>query len=137
MDTLPTVQLRHDQPEGHWHIDWMLASDDHADLITVRLPDRLERLEIGSEMAGTWLGRHRRRYLTYEGPLSQDRGRVQRVAEGRVLNWESAGDEWWITVEWSGGLRQDLVIIASDGDRQPGQICRVRRQSADGPSSPC
>ena len=135
MATTPTVQLRHDEPGDGWHIDWMLASAAADALVTVRLPGRLDRLEPGSRMRGTWLGDHRRRYLTYEGPLTGRRGSVRRVAEGRIIDWASDGDEWWITVVWTGGPRQLLRIPAAHPGGRPGEACEIYCESEHGSPS--
>ena len=43
----PTVQLRHELPDGTWHIDWMLARDPvgRRPLITFRAPGRIDDLD--------------------------------------------------------------------------------------------
>jgi hypothetical protein len=117
---LPTVQLRHvlhAPPAGDdmlggaleagpsWHIDWFLAtSDEPTDLLTsYRLPAMLHTLPVGRELPCVRIADHRPGYLTYEGPISRDRGEVIRVATGRwrylnpdplrarlEVHWESA-----------------------------------------------
>ena len=60
------------------HFDLMLAVDDAGPLRTWRLirwP-----AEVGD--AAEPIHDHRRRYLTYEGPISGGRGKVRRVAAG-------------------------------------------------------
>ncbi|XZE51885.1 hypothetical protein SH139x_003551 [Planctomycetaceae bacterium SH139] len=42
-------------------------------------------LPIGKALPATELAPHRRHYLDYEGPISANRGTVQRVAAGRYL----------------------------------------------------
>jgi|SRR6056297_2981155 len=42
-------------------------------------------LPIGQPMPATELAPHRRHYLDYEGPISANRGTVQRMAAGRFL----------------------------------------------------
>jgi hypothetical protein len=88
MKKLPTVLLHHTTPTGS-HYDWMLldpqdADDDQVDhaLWTARCP----------HPADAWLGLekfdlealppHRRCYLTFQGPLTGDRGHVQQVDQG-------------------------------------------------------
>ena len=78
--THPTVLLRHSLPDGSHHFDWMLARDDSGSLLTFRLD---EDISLGCQrFSGPRLPEHRRRYLEYEGPVSGDRGRVDRVARG-------------------------------------------------------
>ncbi|MAT80025.1 MAG: hypothetical protein CMJ29_00075 [Phycisphaerae bacterium] len=119
-----TVQLRHVEPGGDAHIDWMLSHDEHSLLVTIKLKDRLEALEAGSRMTGIFLGDHRRRYLTYEGPLSDGRGEVSRVASGRLLRWVRNGDNWWITVHWDDGPLQHLQVTI-EAESASGASCEI------------
>ncbi|MEE2906627.1 MAG: hypothetical protein VX527_02235 [Planctomycetota bacterium] len=118
MNGTPTVQLRHELPDGQWHVDWMLARDATSPLVTIRLNDRLDQLEKGLTVLGNFLGEHRRRYLTYEGPLTDGRGEVRQIASGHLLDWVCDGDKWWITVQWDNGLRQQLQVHI-EGDPPP------------------
>ena len=136
MNVTPTVQLRHDLPDGRWHVDWMLARDETSPLVTIRLEDRLDHLEKGLSTSGNYLGDHRRRYLTYEGPLTGGRGQVRRVAAGDLLNWACHGDEWWITVQWEAGPLQQLRVLAEGGPPATGATCRIYCvESSDGGDS--
>ena len=119
-----TVQLRHEEPDGGWHIDWMLSRDESSLLVTIKLEDRLEVLEAGSQVGGVFLGNHRRRYLAYEGQLSDDRGVVSRIASGHVLEWVCNGDNWWITVQWDEGPRQQFQITL-ESKATPGTNCVI------------
>ncbi len=86
---LPTVLLRHDSPAGLHH-DWLLGDpqlvdDPEARLWTARVgPPSTDWTALGS-----WdlepIQPHRRHYLTYQGPLSNGRGTVQRVDEGSFV----------------------------------------------------
>ena len=133
MTSTPTVQLRHEMPDGTWHIDWMLDRDGHSRLITFRLPDRPDRLLKGSFMAAEAIGDHRRDYLDYEGPVSDSRGSVTRLGHGEILEWASDGDEWWITVNWQDGPRQVLRIIQGTAHSNSSGSCRIycEESSAD------
>lgn len=125
MNGTPTVQLRHELPDGQWHVDWMLARDETSLLVTIQLDDRLDTLGKGFTVVGNFLGDHRRRYLTYEGPLSDGRGEVRQITSGHLLEWVCDGDNWWITVQWSNGPRQQLRVQAS-GDQTPkGGDCQI------------
>lgn len=74
------VVLEHDHPYLHW--DLMLEAGD-----TLRTW-RLEKPPLpGVDTRAEPLGRHRRAYLDYEGPLSGNRGSVQR--------WD-AGEFTWV-----------------------------------------
>lgn len=69
------VLLEHDYPEFHW--DFMLERGDT--LLTWRL-DRVP--DEAGEIMATSLPDHRAAYLDYEGPVSGNRGSVQRVDRG-------------------------------------------------------
>ncbi len=86
MDHLRYVILRHDRvPEPHF--DLMFEAAPGADLITWR---SLE-WPITQETNLTRLGEHRRAYLDYEGPVSNDRGDVKRVEAGTChIDWTTA-----------------------------------------------
>lgn len=91
--TLPAVQLRHDLPDGDWHVDWMIATDADGEgpLVAFRVPDALDRLPAGREILIERIGPHRPHYLDYEGPLSGGRGYVTRLAHGEVT-WSREPD---------------------------------------------
>jgi hypothetical protein len=82
----PTVVLRHDLPDGAHHFDWMIAQDPRGVrlLITFRMDRRIDQLAIDEAADATRLDDHRPIYLTYEGEISGNRGRVTRLREGRV-----------------------------------------------------
>ncbi|MEQ9095059.1 MAG: hypothetical protein RIE32_02215 [Phycisphaerales bacterium] len=84
-DRFPTVLLRHDLPDGTHHYDWMLATDEAGPLLTFRLDRDIS--QDNEPFEGLRLPHHRRHYLTYEGPISGNRGSVRRVHSGwcRVL----------------------------------------------------
>lgn len=70
------VILEHDHPELHW--DFMLEAGD------VLKTWRLARMpaQAGESIPALRLGDHRLAYLDYEGPVSGNRGEVQRRAAG-------------------------------------------------------
>ncbi len=93
--TMPrTVVLRHHLPDGTHHFDWLLEpADPPAPHAAERADDPNERVLIawrlaawpipaGSSIAAERLPPHRRLYLNYEGPISGNRGTVQRIATG-------------------------------------------------------
>jgi hypothetical protein len=135
MNPTQTVQLRHTTPDGRWHIDWMLARDAEGPLATLRLEQRLDSLPAGSTIPGRMIGDHRRQYLTYEGPLTADRGTVACVARGWILAWEHVGDDWWITLSWQGQGQQRLVVSplgSGLGGKQGGERdCSIQVTSSD------
>lgn len=84
MMDLPTVILLHETRDGRHH-DWMLANphDPDGPLWTARVtppPAHWHELEWWDLVP---LPPHRRIYLTYEGEISNGRGSVKRVDEGR------------------------------------------------------
>lgn len=46
---------------------------------------------------------HRAEYLTYEGPISGDRGSVVRVAQGEVQRINQAGSSIQLSIRWVQG----------------------------------
>lgn len=87
--SVPSVILRHDTPDGAWHLDWMMLLEN-GQLMTFRVAERPD--EAGGEFEATRLADHRAAYLDYEGEVSGGRGRVTRVARGRVRLVEARGD---------------------------------------------
>jgi len=86
----PTVLLWHDMPpesDVASHVDWLLAMEPAgtSPLKTFRLKRSLCELPIGAELIAEPIGDHRPAYLTYEGPVSGNRGSVRRLASGHVL----------------------------------------------------
>jgi hypothetical protein len=80
----PSVLLLHELPDGSSHYDWMIQRPAKAaGLITFRVLERIDR-EGAVHFSAVRLPDHRAEYLTYEGAVSRNRGRVSRVAEGRL-----------------------------------------------------
>ncbi|MFG0314975.1 MAG: hypothetical protein ACF8LL_12440 [Phycisphaerales bacterium] len=95
-----TVVLLHTRPGQPDHFDWLIDQPEHTHehrLITFRTPlrpDQHHRFE--AEKAPD----HRAFYLDYQGPLSQDRGEVTRVAQGTVLEWHFNENTIHATAKW-------------------------------------
>jgi hypothetical protein len=111
-DSVPTVLLRHELPDGSWHVDWMIANDPAGagPLLTFRPAGLIHELEAGQSIEAEQLPDHRSAYLEYEGELSGGRGRVTRAARGRAirqLGWD--GDALTLTVHWQGGEHPGVV----------------------------
>lgn len=72
--------LTHDHPFFHW--DLLLEVETVA--WTWRLTDHFgaTQFDTTEQLDAERIGDHRLHYLTYEGPVSGDRGRVVRVDEG-------------------------------------------------------
>ncbi|MCA9059439.1 MAG: hypothetical protein KDA85_13115, partial [Planctomycetaceae bacterium] len=69
------VILEHDFPFLHWD----LLLEDEVDARTWRL---LEDPRSGRSVRAEPIARHRLHYLTYEGPVSGNRGDVHAIARG-------------------------------------------------------
>jgi hypothetical protein len=89
---------------GDPHYDFMLESFPDSPLMTWRAKEW--PLVAGDEL--TRIGDHRRDYLEYEGPVSNNRGEVHRIAEGTC---EIAKSEDQITVHMLGS--EPTVVILS------------------------
>ena len=72
-----------------------------GELTTFRLPDRIDRIEPGGVLPVEPIGDHRRAYLTYEGDIGHGRGRVERVAEGRIDAVQSLGRQSGFLIRWT------------------------------------
>lgn len=93
------VLLRHDLPSGDWHFDWLLERPGRPDapLVSFRTLSRPD-LDAGP-LRATRTPDHRRAYLTYEGEVSGDRGRVSRIASGVVLALDESPRGTTITLD--------------------------------------
>lgn len=138
MPSVPTVQLRHTLPDGSSHIDWLIAQDAAGErpLITFRLARPLHRSpatieahgvaaveSAGEDEAGQggergqsqrWaleaerLPDHRPKYLAYEGPISNDRGAVVRIAAGRLHELDRLLAGHAVAIHWNALTDPDL-----------------------------
>jgi hypothetical protein len=100
------VILRHEGvPEPHF--DLMIETISAGPLMTWRTLD----WPITVETDLTKLGEHRRDYLDYEGPVSNNRGTVKRIAAGACeLEWASGHD---LLVKFP---TQSLHLVCLDDD---------------------
>lgn len=83
-DWRPMVALRHLRDGRPDHVDWLLArdADGTAPLWSFRCAVSPVAFDAGAlGMRAT--ADHRPRYLAYEGPVSGDRGTVERIGAGR------------------------------------------------------
>ncbi len=97
MRCLSTVLLEHARRRDR-HYDWLFedpaATVGPADsLVTFRAAVPWRHWSAAGRVALNPLPAHRRRYLTYQGPLSDGRGTVRRVARGKLLclDWHMGG----------------------------------------------
>jgi hypothetical protein len=87
------------------HFDLMFETDPGSRLATWRSP----QWPITGRTMTTRIADHRREYLEYEGPLSDNRGHVHRVEAGR-FRFDSRTDERW-TLTTQSGLNLTLAHI--------------------------
>jgi hypothetical protein len=109
----PTVQLLHELPDGSRHVDWMLAQDSRGrdPLVTFRLQQRVDELPPGGMLEAVRIADHRPAYLTYEGPVSGDRGTVTRLASGRATVRDERPDGWYLQVRWAAPSRSQTLRL--------------------------
>jgi hypothetical protein len=75
------------------HHDLMFETEPGSKLTTFRLPMWPIRKQVKVEK----IADHRREYLTYEGPLSNNRGEVKRVASG-AFSFASKSDSHYTLI---------------------------------------
>jgi len=108
------VILEHDHPFLHW--DFLIEDGDG--LASWRL---LESPQSGKRVPASLLPVHRRHYLTWEGPVSGDRGNVRRIHSGE-LEYEV---DWPNVTDWPGlrfqmvdsGFAEHCQLIRSDDNQ--------------------
>ena len=92
------VILRH-TGHGEAHFDLML--EDGPALATWQVEAAPADLPVRSTAAARKLADHRREYLTYEGPVSRGRGRVERMDSGTYELHRGEAGLWDVTLEGS------------------------------------
>ena len=85
------VIQRHEKQGEPVHWDLMLEHGDR--LKTFRLDRPPERL-VGACVAATPIFDHEKRFLTYEGPVNQGRGRVTIAEKGEYETLARSSDRW-------------------------------------------
>lgn len=102
------VVLQHDHPERlHW--DFMLDLGASLATWSLPLPPALSHVLPAQQLTD-----HRREYLSYEGPVSQNRGHVVRWDEGEFKWIESAPHR--IVVDLKGQKIEGRVTIQAVDD---------------------
>lgn len=101
------VVLTHNWPKLHW--DLMLEKE--ATLRTFRL---VAPPNTPGEIAAEPLPDHRTAYLDYEGPVSGNRGHVERWDRGEYTIREETADR--LEVELRGGQLQGIATLERAGD---------------------
>ncbi len=100
--------LLHILPSGPPHLDWLLphhAFPPDQPLITFRISRLPTDLPPGVPIQATRIHDHRPLYLEFEGPLSDNRGTVRRLASPRVEMLEETPDDLRFTADWGDGTR--------------------------------
>jgi hypothetical protein len=137
----PTVMLWHEVAVTAGipsHVDWLLAREPEAvsPLLSFRLQQSLTDLPIDAVAAAERIQDHRTEYLTYEGPIAGNRGKVVQIASGWIhavrraesgateleLQWESADnkpDDYMLIVvnEQIGGKSQLKRLATAPSNR--------------------
>ena len=117
----PTVLLLHELPDGSSHVDWLIGRDAEGTepMYSFRLAQRLDAVEPGQTLNCEQIADHRPHYLTYEGEVSGDRGRVSRLSRGALIAAEDAltppiSLDWQIRWEDQPGDVQHLRLVRYD-----------------------
>ena len=97
MPPLRSVLLLHTRRQDT-HVDWLLENphDPRGPLIAYRLPATLRHGLREGAWTITPLPPHRRRYLTYQGPIAEGRGWVVQLAgsDGTATSWRDSRRRW-------------------------------------------
>lgn len=117
--TLHYVVLRH-EGVAEPHYDLMFETAAGSALATWRsavwpIKDEARLVKVAD---------HRREYLTYEGPVSGDRGHVRRVEAGAYQLRKRTDGLWLLTFKDLAGMRQ-LEFVLEAGDRWVGRVARI------------
>jgi len=81
-----TAVLKHSLPDGSWHYDWLIQTDERAESPVLTFRTGHDRPDLSGSFVAERIGEHRSAYLAYEGPVSGNRGEVERVVEGEVVS---------------------------------------------------
>jgi len=89
-------------------------------LVTFRVWTRLD-LDAAADFEATPRNDHRPHYLDYQGPLSDNRGSVRRLARGLVLAFAAAPETLDLSLDWGSGPRRWLArCLPPPGTPHPG-----------------
>ena len=78
------------------------------------------------------LGEHRRDYLSYEGPVSGDRGEVRKIAGG---TFDLAGDGQNILLTYTAGTPQEPLVITDTAEAIPYTMFRLMSAKKEVPET--
>jgi|GEM_PF-490678 len=119
--SFPTVVLEHEMPDGTTHFDWLLGVDEDGKkpLISFRSDQRPDLLTNNKWVDLEPQPDHRPEYLTFEGPLEENRGTVKRLGVGAIQEWQQTMAGWQMMIEWEGGPSVPLEVTT-------GSVVRLR-----------
>ncbi|MDP7008147.1 MAG: hypothetical protein QGI78_01095 [Phycisphaerales bacterium] len=119
--SFPTVVLEHEMPDGTTHFDWLLAVDPLGEkpLISFRTTQRPDLLTNNEWVDLETRPDHRPEYLTFEGPLEENRGTIRRLGVGAIQQWQQSMSGWQMVIEWEGGPIVPLEVTT-------GSVVRLR-----------
>jgi hypothetical protein len=121
MPPLQTVILHHVLPQDS-HYDWLLQCPSYAPLPdqrlwTARITLPPQDWPVNRRIALTPLAPHRAVYLTYEGPVSGNRGHVTRIAQGQFTETTWTPERKILHLQWEHvALRQQVEIHQPNRD---------------------
>ncbi len=117
------VVLEHSWNGVHW--DLMLEAGESLQTWAIDEP-----ITAGIELPARQLADHRLAYLTYEGPVSGQRGRVRRIAEGTFRRREWGPDH--VRVELTGSqLVGEVDLYRCGSDSSAGSTWKFRLGKVD------
>lgn len=113
------VVLLHTLPDGSSHFDWLIdqprLTQEHR-LLAWRCSTRPD--EPMAPFSAHQMPDHRAHYLTYQGPLTDNRGQVQRVAVGEVIALTATADHADLTIRWKNATVRYHADRSPDSDEQ-------------------
>jgi hypothetical protein len=109
----------------------MIAQDPRGrdPLVTFRVQQRVDELHAGQRLEAVRIADHRPAYLTYEGPVSGDRGTVRRLARGSVTRLDQRPDGWRMEVRWEVPQRPQSLAVTRQGPEEDAWMV----EALDGP----
>jgi hypothetical protein len=116
-ETLAFVVQRHELPDGSVHWDLMFEQPGVDRLATWQLPCPPDRIEPGRPVQAKRIGDHRKAYLTYEGPVSNNRGRVTIHSRGTYTAEARSPKEWRVTLQSEAGTQRMILSAPSGADQ--------------------
>ncbi|MDG2054163.1 MAG: hypothetical protein P8J86_05590 [Phycisphaerales bacterium] len=115
------VLLRHTLPDGSNHIDCFIDDlpESESGLLSIKMPTDPRDLCDDQTITGRLIGRHRRHYLNYEGPVGpgangEARGHVKQVAQGLLLSKEVGHQQMLFKLQWLAPLGFVQVLCLTE-----------------------